>query len=143
MTSHKTAIRRTKISAPMKHLCDAGLLFGRMLDYGCGRGFDADQFGMEKYDPYFCSSLPEGKFDVITCNYVLNVLEHDVQIESVLKKIRGLLKDNGVAYIAVRRDVKQDGYTNKMTYQRNVVLDLPVLTERKGKYTIYKIDNGA
>ncbi len=66
-----------------------------------------------------------------------------MQIESVLKKIRGLLKDNGVAYIAVRRDVKQDGYTNKMTYQRNVVLDLPVLTERKGKYTIYKIDNGA
>ena len=142
MTSHKTAIRRTKISAPMKHLCDAGLLFGRMLDYGCGRGFDADQFGMDKYDPYYCSSLPDGKYDVITCNYVLNVLEHDVQIESVLKKIRGLLKDNGVAYIAVRCDLKQKGYRNKLPFHGNLVLDLPEWTERKGKYTKYKINIG-
>lgn len=142
MTSHKTAIRRTKISSPMQHLIKEGLLFGTMLDYGCGRGFDAEQLKMDKYDPYFFIEYPTRRYDVITCNYVLNVLEHDVEIDVVLKKIRTLLNDNGIAYITVRRDVKKDGYTQHGTYQRNVVLELPVLVESKGKYAIYKMERG-
>jgi len=46
-----------------------------------------------------------------------------------LRKLKGLLSKDGVAYITVRRNVKRARYTTKGTYQRNVVLNLPVVTE--------------
>ena len=78
MNSHKTAITRTKMSAPVKFLKGQGLLQGRTLDYGCGKGFDADVLQCSKYDPHFSPELPKGKFDTIICNYVLNVIESEV-----------------------------------------------------------------
>ena len=49
--SHKTAIKRNKLSAPMRYLSENNLLKGDLLDYGCGRGDDADLLSMDKYDP--------------------------------------------------------------------------------------------
>ena len=48
--SYKTAKSRQTLSVPMRYLrlC----LNGRLLDYGCGKGSDADALGMEKYDPH-------------------------------------------------------------------------------------------
>jgi hypothetical protein len=37
----------------------------------------------------------------------------------------------------VRRDVRREGFTDSGTYQRNVTLSLPILTERKGAFCIY------
>ena len=78
-TPHRTAIERKKVSAPMKFLEDEGHLEGRVLDYGCGRGFDAGALGLESYDPYFFPEVPKGKFDTITCNYVLNVVDEETE----------------------------------------------------------------
>jgi len=127
--SHCTAITRKKPSVPMRHLAKIGVLDkGRKLDYGCGKGFDAEYFEMEKYDPHFSPIKPEGLFDVITCNYVFNVI-HENKIPELLIKIKELLSSKGKAYITVRRDIKKEGYTKKGTYQRNVILDLPILKE--------------
>ncbi len=148
MTAHKTARARKTISAPMKYLSDNGLLAGVMLDYGCGKGFDAEHFGMYAVDPHFTGGnihTPEGRlvadgcirFDVITSNYVINVIECPDVRRAVVEDIVRLLKPGGKAYIAVRRDVIKAGVTKTGTYQENVVLDLPVLVEVKGKYCIY------
>jgi hypothetical protein len=95
------------------------------LDYGCGKGFDADHFGMAKYDPYFYPDKPTQVYDTITCNYVLNVIPDHSERVQVLKDIQGLLADNNsLAFIAVRRDLKHDTNT-----QFIVELNLPTIYE--------------
>ena len=84
--------------------------------------------------------MPSGKFATILCNYVLNVLPPEEE-SSVLDDIRSKLTPGGVAYIAVRRDLKAEGTTSKGTYQRNVKLDLPILYERKGAFCIYVLES--
>jgi hypothetical protein len=49
------------------------------------------------------------------------------------------LSEKGKAYLTVRRDVKQDGATSR-GYQRNVLLDLPIVKEKKNNYCIYKLN---
>lgn len=138
--SHLTAINRYHVSAPMRFLFTNGFLGGRMLDYGCGKGFDATALRMHKYDPYWHNFLPRGRFDTITCNYVLNVLPEG-ELQEVFNRLDRYLRDDGMAYITVRRDVKRDGYTSRGTYQRNVELDLPVLHETSS-YCIYIYNKG-
>lgn len=136
--SHMTAITRRKISAPMRRVKD--FLTQPSLDYGCGKGFDADSLGQHKYDPHYFPDRPSQKYDAISCNYVLNVLLPEEQ-DAVLRDIDSLLTEGGVAYITVRRDIKTDGFTRRGTYQRNVLLDLPRLEEKK-HYCIYMMRKG-
>jgi 2-polyprenyl-3-methyl-5-hydroxy-6-metoxy-1,4-benzoquinol methylase len=123
MQSYKTAIKRYKPSKPMQELYQRGLLAGRCLDYGCGQGYDAAHYGTAKYDPYYANTMPDGQFDTITCNYVLNVIEHNTDLIAVLEAIKSKLTDNGIAYITVRTDIKRDGPTTK-GYQRDIHLNL-------------------
>ena len=134
--AYKTAITRSKISAPMKWLNENGLINGKCLDFGCGKGFDADLLNIDKYDPHYYPDGTLKRYDVITCTYVLNVLEDFDQI-IVLNEIKKLLRPNGVAYITVRRDIKKEGYTKKGTYQCNVVLDLPTINKKSRGYETY------
>ena len=124
----------------MSHL-NKFVFLGGQLDYGCGRGYDADNLGMVKYDPHYFPNqdVLRARYTHVTCNYVLNVVDLPTQVE-ILQKINDLLLDNGVAYITVRRDVKKDGFTSKGTYQRNVILDLPIVKEVRGQYCIYRLD---
>lgn len=114
-----------------------GKLKGKALDYGCGKGFDAQYYGLDKYDPHYYPNQPTGQYDVITCNYVLNVVDPS-EVVVILSKIRHLLADNGVAYLTVRRDIVREGHTSKGTYQYNVKLNLPIVKENS-RYCIYKL----
>jgi hypothetical protein len=130
-TPHKTAIRRNKLSKPMEYLLTKGLLIGRVLDYGCGHGEDADHIGADKYDPHWFPKKPVGLYDTITCHYVLNVVP---EASDILKDIRSLLIPGGKAYVTVRRDLTRDTNT-----QRIVRLDLPVLVEKKGAFCMFLV----
>jgi hypothetical protein len=137
--SYKTAIKRKKPSAPAGWLFNAGILnlTNKALDYGCGHGFDADYYSMDKYDPHFFPEPPARKYNVITCTYVLNTVTK-AQEYHVLRNIKRLLTRGGSAYITVRRDIKGTIATKAKTYQRNVTLDLPIVHETKG-YCIYQM----
>lgn len=154
--SHLTAISRSKLSAPMQYLLDNGALYTTVgLDYGSGRGHDADHIGMDKFDPHYTSGkimewdrdihhdmldMSSG-YEVITCNYVLNVIEDQAERDMVLLNIKMLLTDTGKAYITVRRDSHiAEGYTSKGTYQATIELDLPVYHHAKGKYITYLLE---
>lgn len=126
-----TAIKRKELSVPTRYLLQHNLLKGKILDYGCGFGFDTDElkskgFDIVGYDYYYRPDFPTGKFDTIICNYVLNVLEPYAQSE-VLMEVSNLLSPKGFAYFAVRRDLIEEGFRihaihKEYTYQCNVVL---------------------
>jgi len=136
-----TAIRRTRLSAPARYLLQHGLLKERILDFGCGLGFDTDELGRQGfditgYDCYYRPDYPDGKFDTIMCVYVLNVLEPYAQAE-VMMDIAHLLAPHGIAYFAVRRDLTKEGFRfhpiyRKYTYQCNVRLPYPSLVCNSG-----------
>lgn len=131
--AHKTAIRRRAPSAPMKEHERSGRLVGRVLDYGSGRGFDADYFSIERYDPHYSPDMPGGMFDTIVCNFVLNVIESEEERDAVVTDIRSMLVPGGRAYFAVRTDKANLRGTTKIgTWQGRVVLDLPVVARGSG-----------
>lgn len=135
--SHLTAIVRKSLSLPVKYLKKNNLLIGRMLDYGCGRGYDCQFLECEGYDPFYQPVVPQGKFDTIYCVYVLNVLSEVGERNSVLREISGFLTDDGLGYIAVRRNVKE-GWTTRGTYQCNPLLDLPSV-KLTSTFEIYRL----
>jgi len=135
--SAKTAIKRKTLSAPSRELVKANVLQGKILDFGCGRGDDAKRLKVAKYDPNHSPEMPKGKYDTIYCHYVLNVLDTKKERVEVVETIKKKLKKKGTAYITVRRDIKKEGVTSKGTYQENIILDLPILKEKKGGYCIY------
>lgn len=131
--SSKTAIPRKKHSLPLKIALSKGLIKGRILDYGCGRGTDIKYlknlgYNAVGYDPnYFPnkSILTSNTYDTVLCFYVLNVVFPQTR-EEILKDIRRVLKPNGIAIIAVRditEEVKGKPYldgviTAKGTFQK-------------------------
>lgn len=133
-----TAISRKTHSIPYRVLLEKGYLNKdkRILDFGCGKGFDVETLkeqgynikGFDKFqDKYNDSSIIEycNSFDLVTCNYVFNVIE-DIEER---KELLTMLKDLGwVVIISVRADIKSvkntwkkhnDGYiTPKGTFQK-------------------------
>jgi 2-polyprenyl-3-methyl-5-hydroxy-6-metoxy-1,4-benzoquinol methylase len=105
----------------------------RVLDYGCGRGYDADRLGMFKYDPHFFDDKPAGTFHHVYCGYVLNTIDAK-EGQAVIDEIKALLKPKGCGYVVVRRDQK-----NSNTNQRNVTLENAITFTSNSKYTIYSI----
>lgn len=129
--SHLTVKERTQASMPVRHLLRAGLIHGRVLDFGCGLGEDvnflrAKGFNVIGYDPHYAPEPPQGKFDTILCLYVLNVLLPEEQAHALMA-IAELLQPTGTAYFAVRRDIQSDGFRTHtkravQVYQCNVKL---------------------
>ncbi len=129
--SHLTIKERRWPSYPTKQLFQRGLIEGSILDFGCGLGTDVRFFEskgakVKGYDPYYQPEYPNQKFDTILCNYVLNILLPEEQAH-VLMAVSELLKPNGKAYYAVRRDIKRNGFRYNpkrecKTYQCNVIL---------------------
>ena len=123
-TSKNTSINSKKIPA----------LFGKfsfegksVLDYGCGKypeiireyveGCSGKYFG---YDPYnLGNEIPKGQtFDVVTISNVLNVIQEDEVIESI---IREAMKLASTAIVSIYEGDKSGigRMTKKDCYQRN------------------------
>lgn len=139
--SHLTAIERTSLSYPARIVQKQSKLIGKILDFGCGIGKDVELlkqkgFDIVGYDPFYFPEFPTEKFDTILCFYVLNVLLPEEQAE-VLMNVSNLLKPNGKAYFAVRRDIQYECFRihklhKKETYQCIIKL---------GYLSIFKNDN--
>jgi len=119
------ASKRTVPSKGANWLHEHGLDSGRVLDFGCGYGMDADTFGWNKYDPYYGPhELDEQQqYDTIVCTYVLSAVSETVA-ESIVEHIFKRLKEGGTAYFVVPRNLpkggKLSGYSRRP--QSNVIL---------------------
>jgi ATP adenylyltransferase len=121
------AIRRETVSKTARFLEERRLLRGRVLDYGCGFGFDADHYGWEAYDPQYRQKLPEGVFDTIVCNHVANMLTRESR-QRLFRSIQALLAPQGKAYVSVSRKIPRAGkIAMRKRIQNYVVLTLPSL----------------
>jgi len=146
--SHKTAMTRKSLSSAAKYLSENGLLKGKALDFGCGRGYDAKHLGLYSFDPYYTSCIiidKEGrpsrkrKYDTIMCNFVFNTLPRS-EWDCVLGNIKNLLSKKGIAYIAVRNDKKNLNGTTKIgTYQIFAELELPVV-KKTSNFVMYRLE---
>lgn len=138
-----TAIARNKPSAPIKEafsryskqLLKKGV---KVLDYGCGKGFDVQWLrekgiDTEGFDPHFNNIPMKGQtFDFIFCTYVLNVLFHPFQRDGVIIEAVSRLKDGGTISFTTRSETEilseaakhgwkcnRDGWTtNSRTFQK-------------------------
>ena len=152
-----TAISRRKPSRPLKETLD--LIEGRVLDFGCGKGYDADYlvglgYDIEKYDKYYFPEKPEGTFDTILCFYVLNVIPANERKE-VINEIKNYLKPRGKVIFAVRtpeeieREAKMgrwehiNGYiTKRQTFQEGISDDEMANLTKPLKGKLKKVDKG-
>lgn len=153
MNSHLTAIARKALPVPVRWLLSQGMIHGHVLDFGCGKCKEFNDelpvthpgiFCVDSYDPFYAPELfdtmafPKMRWDVILCTYVLCTLKEEEQ-KPILKRIRSLLRPDGVAYITVRNDEPKGGYgvSSKGTFQRKV--ELPFLYElrKTHQYRIY------
>lgn len=114
----KTAIARKKLSSPAEYLNDQRLIVGKALDFGCGRGYDADYLDMIKYDPWWFPNPCILTYDTILCTYVLNTIESETIREGIVHQIYQCLKQGGKAYMSVRTDSDlKHGYTKNGAWQ--------------------------
>ena len=136
------AIRRGTVSKTARFLDEHRLLRGRVLDYGCGFGFDADHFGWEAYDPHYRQTLPDGLFDTVVCNHVANMLTRDSRQE-LFRALQALLAPQGKAYVSVSRRIPRAGKVAlRKRIQNYVVLTLPSLF-CDGELEIYRLEAGS
>jgi hypothetical protein len=93
----------------MGHSLPSSVKFNSILDWGCGRGYDVAYYASEGiysrgYDPHFSPDMPSGKFDLVTCAYVLNVCKNYTGRLKTLKKAKTKLRRGGHMLVCVRSD---------------------------------------
>jgi hypothetical protein len=116
---------RKVLSKTARVLIEGELIRGRVLDYGCGLAFDADQQGWEAYDPYYRPGEPIGPYDTIVVNHVVNILTRASRGQ-LLQTINALLAPGGTAYISVARNIPVSGKPGpRRRIQNYVILTLP------------------
>ncbi|KIA88489.1 HIT family protein [Kaistella jeonii] len=133
--THLTAIERTSLSYPARIIQKQNKLVGKILDFGCGIGKDVEilkekGFDIVGYDPFYFPNFPTEQFDTILCFYVLNVLLPEEQAE-VLMNVSHLLKPNGKAYFAVRRDIQYEGFRIHKVHKKETfqcIIKLPYVS---------------
>ena len=109
LAGYRTAIARTKLSAPMRWYRQAGLLKGEVLDYGCGLDpHDFARFDPEHFPNY---DLLGQAWDVVTCNFVLNVLPLEHNRHELLLALAGLIAQDGIGLVAVWQKAREDTAT--------------------------------
>jgi hypothetical protein len=157
MKPELTAISRTDLPTPVKKALANGLISGKILDYGAGKGIVGKVLpNVTSYDPYYFPHKPHpsAKFDTVLCLYVLNVVLFEKRKE-IIKGIKYYLKERGTAIVAVRtpKDIKavvksnwkkvEDGYlTPKNTFQHGLdYKEMTYLADLAHLRIWYKLDN--
>ena len=133
---------RRALSKTARVLLERKLVRGRVLDYGCGHGYDADQLGWDAYDPYYRPVHPTGPYDTVIVNHVANILTRSSR-QALFAAVNALLADGGSAFISVARNIPPAGKAGpRRRLQNYVVLVLPSVFA-DGEEEIYQLAKGA
>lgn len=109
-----TAIKRTKASPVARKLVTERILknnhISTILDYGCGFGCDVSYYkkrgfsvrGFDPYGPPEVSAKVTGQFDLVVCQFVLNVIEDSKERAQVCKRLFHHTKINGLIVVSTR-----------------------------------------
>lgn len=158
---HKAAMFRVKPSFPLSVISSKGLLDkdSTILDYGCGRGFDA-RWLLDKgyrctyYDPYYFPDTKLQKSHTVLLTYVLNVIEDIGERECTLIKafklatnqfiVSSLIKPSyvgyqpfGDGYLTKRGTFEKVWGAKELQYFIEDVLDAPAQRLDQGVYLVH------
>lgn len=85
-------MRRRDLSVPGQHLLNSGILKSKSsyLDYGCGRGDDVETFksmgfAARGWDPVHRPTTRRTPAQVVSCNYVVNVIDDPAERVQVIE----------------------------------------------------------
>ncbi|MFZ1291210.1 MAG: methyltransferase domain-containing protein [Melioribacteraceae bacterium] len=112
---HKTAISRKEPSSVAKFLIEKNIIDVKnksLLDYGCGYGEDVKWYksqginsvGWDPYKNFGYNTIAEGKYDIVTCIFVLNVLPNAYERFNTIKKVIEYTKKGGKIILAARSE---------------------------------------
>jgi DNA phosphorothioation-associated putative methyltransferase len=165
---HKTAIKRSEISRPVRLALDQGLISEttKFFDYGCGRGddvFHLTQRGIEAdgWDPVQRPNGERRESDVINLGYVINVIEDPIERKDVLKDAWSLTRKVLIVSARLTIDAKtaaasipySDGWvTSRGTFQKyydqrelcdwiNSALDVQSVPIAPGVFYVFRDDD--
>lgn len=107
---HNTAIPRKKPSIPVQMLHQKNLFpQENILDFGCGRGHDVEflkneGFQSHGFDPHvnFEKPMPDGTFEFVIMNYVINVIPSIEERISALQNAWEKVSPGGKLFISSR-----------------------------------------
>ena len=110
----RTAISRSMPSAPTRWACDNGYIpkGSVVFDYGCGKGRDMEYLNSvgcaaTGYDPHYFPDNHNGRinftmFDVVLCNYVLNIIEDKKERSALVENIFSRAIEGTTVIVSVR-----------------------------------------
>ena len=124
---------RRNLSEPIRWAQEAGLITGKVLDYECGWGRDADILDMHKFDSVHHPEQPKGRYDIVFSIFSLD-RERRSRIDETIRRLQKLLRNDGTVYLVVCRNTKGEALPV-------IRLDLPVVYEQPW-YAVYRLDAG-
>lgn len=115
---HRTAIRRSEMSRPIRLAINDGLIKQDTLvfDYGCGHGGDVrnlNNLGILciGWDPVYQPDVEHSAADVVNLGYVVNVIENPAERVSTLRKAWALTRRLLIVSARLTVDLKEDSQT--------------------------------
>lgn len=126
---HRTALKRSMLSSPFRHLIDLGFLDGRrsVFDYGCGRGDDLRMLrnmgvDAEGWDPVYRPTAARRRSDIVNLGFVLNVIDDPKERKQTLKAARSLAQEALIVSVMLGYDAHRqrfDAHGDGVRTQRN------------------------
>jgi DNA phosphorothioation-associated putative methyltransferase len=109
---HRTAIRRTEYSRPIRVALESGLISEqtKVFDYGCGQGDDLRRLSRAGipcagWDPHFRPNAPREPAPIVNLGFVVNVVEDPEERIQVLRDAWALTES--VLLVAIRPSSEQ------------------------------------
>jgi DNA phosphorothioation-associated putative methyltransferase len=130
---HRTAIRRTAFSRPIRIASEDGLITPdvSVFDYGCGHGDDIRHLLMSGincrgWDPVHNPSAERVSADVVNLGYVINVIENPDERATVLREAWSLTKKLLLVSARLNHEsatqqlaaFEEECLTNRQTFQK-------------------------
>lgn len=124
----KTAIPRIRPSIPAQLAIELREPEDIFFDWGCGRGKDHEYYKemkceVESWDPHFKpsphpSTIQPGRYNFVTCTFVLNTLPEREERLQCLQDIHHFLPATGKALLSVRSREDIEGQAKKGKWKR-------------------------
>lgn len=121
ISRHRTAIKRTDFSRPIRLALEHGLIgeTTTVFDYGCGHGDDVDRLremgvAAEGWDPVYCPLTNPQVSDVVNLGYVLNVIEDEGERAAALRAAWNLA--GKLLVVSARLNIEASAFRHQSEY---------------------------
>jgi DNA phosphorothioation-associated putative methyltransferase len=121
VSRHRTAIKRTDFSRPIRLALEHGLISETttVFDYGCGHGGDVYRLrkmgvAAEGWDPIYCPLTNPQVSDVVNLGYVVNIIEDEGERAAALRAAWNLA--GKLLVVSARLNIEASAFRHQSEY---------------------------